>query len=1813
MSPQQAPPSWTDFSAGLPQDLPDTAYSALQDKFFQQYVAPDAMAQGLGIETVRQQFMDRSKREGKSEHPRAAVVASQAMAEMAAPFAGGQPALQQSIERPAQEAAQEAQRQGIEPAPYQFAGSLLGQAPFWATGMGEAEGLAHLAGAGPLVTKALKTAAGGVIQGTYDLLKTENVIEGLKGAAMGAGMVAGFESLGPLKRFLTGGGMPEATAEAVEAVAKGTASGEQWQKAMLVSLDHEALSSEMGKWVGEQVKAAKQAGVAKELFTDPLAKQLKIGMIGADGKPYQLGGAVGMKLDNIEQIIGRVADHLEQGGELVKIDGNAKAVSQFYQLLNMSNPDSFDLSLGIRDVATGKPSELPNAVIPKVNDEAIKLPDPPKQQIKAGPPPIEVLERLRATLGSDRGATQIDASVNLDDPQVARILAAGEQKGYVFKKLPDGGAVFGEPKLADRLFQASQMKSSVDVNKLINARNSVYHATDLEGFRGILEAGRIKPNEHTPFSEPGWMITDPESPTGKTFLEGKYADAAAEIPDELKTWTPGGMDLTYVEGVSVSRTPRVASKADKAITFVIDQSKMPRNRPYTEAGFEKTVVDQDKIGSDALKSIMDKVHSKGFGSLSDEEIVMMRDLQDEALNSAPQTLNTHFEFENRTYNEPIPLTAVRGIVIDKSAMRQDWIDADAPGPYEVFDPKTGKTLTTVETMQEVHAALRQWPQADWAPDTAHSTVQEVLKLGQETGIPVKILDSGRDVHTYRAGLAKQPEGMRWGIKDINLRRKPYSPKLDEDFGYGAWISPKGKAADMPVEMDHAQYAEQHATSSDEMFKQGWIRVASSGLEGSAEGFNSSGFQTAADLAFKYAKSADTDIYADMHIGGQTFNARVPLEDFGEFSMDPVEYIRQNKIRVGEGPGRWGADITRLGEPEMKIPLYDQLETLPDGTVRNRMTGESFASAEEAAQPSVSYKETPLSHRVYGDIPPEAMPEGSTGATIAAGAGEKPTIMYREPNKELIFHENLHGHYNYLGIDGWLNQELASEPVVHQIFASFPEDARRLYNSSGAVPEEVFTYAASAVRTSNEALLDYFGDADTSKDHVIAWTVDTSKKVLDKAAEAADSLHKRTLERRMNAVITRGTSQLSSANKPYAASGLELDIEGSRYAVRDGETTRYFDSRADAIDHMEQSFQEPLQIPELVPTQGLPDGVTRFATKMPAPSNSTPILTDPPPPDVLPREPIKAGTSAFSFFVRPFYDWLADVSRKFDRPDLYSAFDKVDTSIKSYNNAIRPYLQTLRDTLGKYPHERQQDFFKLLQAAPEDRAFVKGELKFSPAEQADFSRFKDDFVDKLGGPFTDYIQKDVEQLTSANYDFTQLYPKESEGGLTSELLHAGRLDPRDTNLLRVASIFLRAQKHGEIVEPYLKEAEKLASERIDGKLALGQISPLLQRQISYVRGHPDFTQTAVANAVEATIDAINQGLAKVNSKLPDSLQIPNIEGSPQDVLQKFITYQYAGMMGLRPGMLVRNTSQLFLTAFPLLGRYTFTGMKRAFEIAREGGESDAFKIAQQYGAFVEKAGLHELIEGGGDMGVRANLAEKLLEPIRWTDNATRMVSFWGHTEKVGDALSKFARDGDVEAFTRHSDAWFMNEGMRNKYLTELSTLGESSYDDFAKRMAADLTDQSQWNFRKGATPGMYRWQLGRLLGQFGTWPMNYIEYARRFAQGSDKVASMQALTRLALAHGAVLGAGASVGVDTSNWVFFDPMAYAGGPIMQAIPAVPTALTNTRQGSEARTQLRQLFIFPGQVPGGLEAYQAWKAVTTSDPHLFTRIMGFVPAKD
>lgn len=267
----------------------------------------------------------------------------------------------------------------------------------------------------------------------------------------------------------------------------------------------------------------------------------------------------------------------------------------------------------------------------------------------------------------------------------------------------------GVSTLAREAAEAYHARPRVDP---IAAKNRVFHATDAEAVDEILRGGEIVP--------------DPQ-----LLVKQGAADWAAAKQREKGTWRPPN---TYTpnpgawRGVSVSRVPRVASKGEKAVSFVIDPEKIGPTRPFVEEGYGKTrsakydLYDLPDPAVDQLEQIEaqmgEAMQAEDWGSWNRLR-AEWQSLQDHFKGQLPERVpNSRFEFEDRTFDTSIPRKAIKELWVDKEAL------AEKPG-YDRF----GARMTPEDRLD----ALRYW--------------------ADEYGLPYREFPSGLEMHSARAGMS----------------------------------------------------------------------------------------------------------------------------------------------------------------------------------------------------------------------------------------------------------------------------------------------------------------------------------------------------------------------------------------------------------------------------------------------------------------------------------------------------------------------------------------------------------------------------------------------------------------------------------------------------------------------------------------------------------------------------------------------------------------------------------------------------------------------------------------------------------------------------------------------------------------------------------------------------------------------------------------------------------------------------------------------------------------------------------------------------
>jgi hypothetical protein len=112
------------------------------------------------------------------------------------------------------------------------------------------------------------------------------------------------------------------------------------------------------------------------------------------------------------------------------------------------------------------------------------------------------------------------------------------------------------------------------------------------------------------------------------------------------------------------------------------------------------------------------------------------------------------------------------------------------------------------------------------------------------------------------------------------------------------------------------------------------------------------------------------------------------------------------------------------------------------------------------------------------------------------------------------------------------------------------------------------------------------------------------------------------------------------------------------------------------------------------------------------------------------------------------------------------------------------------------------------------------------------------------------------------------------------------------------------------------------------------------------------------------------------------------------------------------------------------------------------------------------------------------------------------------------------------------------------------LAEGRGEQAIHEMAFKFMNDTAFVYTRGHNPYFMSSTVGRFLGQYGTWPMQYMEYMRNMYKRGSQKNKMTAFARWLGVNGATVAVASQVmGVNASKWSFFSPFSYQGGPMLE----------------------------------------------------------------
>ncbi len=473
--------------------------------------------------------------------------------------------------------------------------------------------------------------------------------------------------------------------------------------------------------------------------------------------------------------------------------------------------------------------------------------------------------------------------------------------------------------------------------------------------------------------------------------------------------------------------------------------------------------------------------------------------------------------------------------------------------------------------------------------------------------------------------------------------------------------------------------------------------------------------------------------------------------------------------------------------------------------------------------------------------------------------------------------------------------------------------------------------------------------------------------------------------------------------------------------------------------------------------------------------------------------------------------------------------------------------------------------KELQAAADSRDWFNAMFKRHVADE-NITITGDDFIENYWPHYRRLADEDAPD--SVAKAFGELFPGRTVNKPTirflSEMQRQGVMSKYDKDPFTVMLKYLRAGMY----KSHMRETMDSAIDAFN-KIPLDTPDLKLIR-----RSMLDYLELARYGAPEA--------FTSVNTAVGNALRILNI---PMDVttqeriINTYLTLNYGAYLGFRPGLALRNLYQTILTGMPILGpKYLAYGMKAVFSNkkaaltkAKQAGAlltdhvpvfGDDLLYAEWHAANLDTSGKAGVLE---KFNRKAQAATNL--GMRWytsADTINRGVVFWGMRKKAMDAWNKFGSKGEMDKFWSKSGINFFGPSIKKEFQKIQRSAGAESAIDWIGARAAEDT---QWIYQLGAGPSLFSHGIGRLFGQYGTWPSWYGAY---MAQGIKNLKGLERASFLAknvAVHQSIILAGGLAGWNMTRWTGFSSLGWMGGPMVDWFSDLREIVTGVTAAGES----------------------------------------------
>lgn len=833
-----------------------------------------------------------------------------------------------------------------------------------------------------------------------------------------------------------------------------------------------------------------------------------------------------------------------------------------------------------------------------------------------------------------------------------------------------------------------------------------------------------------------------------------------------------------------------------------------------------------------------------------------------------------------------------------------------------------------------------------------------------------------------------------------------------------------------------------------------------------------------------------------------------------------------------------------------------------------------------------------------------------GTDIASTQGGTVTLS-EDATRATVYHERVHQGITAAGAEQGFGIHIPNAhfstagDLALGIKTKFAETYKDLTNQD--MLNEAFTHAAEAIRVGNVGALDELGKMDTDPETVKAFVNGTAGNLWEQSL-ARDTAPVRAFQRRMVDLVRRTSDAPSLALREAQTTGWRTwyDPEISQWVMQDGDgRTVMKGSVRDVWDHIHEHDASD-SFPDVAHKAYFRGKFGPSSPGVSGPSASASVSPEAQTPEL--------GWQSVRALWAPTEASASGVARKLKEAgqealgqQYFDAFkgalDNDRLGREWHERLAKQYGTIMKDV----PYRKSLDYGETLAHGEQHWADVASKLKLSTGDLANVRAFAE--LDKKivadGGISPVEVLETMKRVRASG-----------DAALTGDspiikAMNSGALAMNDMNLGSVTTWALREGATQKFTADSLDAIDALAKTRDEsGKLVFGPMQYSMGNFTRHMRGNKDQSQKLIDSLLTGMVGSVEKRGVQVGMK-PGWTKQWGI-GDPRGVLQTYMKWMAVANLGGRPVSFVRDAVSGLLQLSVGGPRMFAEGVSLLMsKEGRAAAEKYLINESDVAGYFGDTTG--DLAVGKG-VAAFNRVADIALAPTRLGNQFPRMIAGLGEEARAMREISHY-RAGTITAdeLMDNTGAWFQDPAPKTR-LVAIAQDPSIPISKAAEAFGRAFNDATQFSMQRGAQGAAFRTGAGKLLGQYGTWPANYMNFVRKLAARSlenPKNGVPALATFTAMSYG-TLKAAQALSVDVSNWLFFSPIGYSGSPTLSLLQAAASAPEETQAGRDARKELIKS-ISQGIVPLGTQFRSMMKAFEPDGTVNVPRLLGFKPLKE